>query len=78
MEKWVFPFEISGPQEFLMRSRLNRFAETFSLMVASAQEKKADRFKGGVSYHLLEPTREERAWQEQHREEIEAIRKKKE
>jgi hypothetical protein len=46
-------------------------------MVAAAREKQADRFKGGLSYHFTEPSKEEKQWQEQHREEIEAYRRRK-
>lgn len=38
-------------------------------MIESAKESKADRFQGGISYHLVEPSAEEKAWQEQHRAE---------
>lgn len=35
-------------------------------MLASAREKKVDRVRGGLSYHLAEPSPEELAWMKQH------------
>lgn len=36
-------------------------------MVSSAKESKYDRYKGGLTYHLTSPGKEERSWQKQFR-----------
>lgn len=38
-------------------------------MVMSAKEKKVERFRGGISYHLAEPSPREVAWQQEFGEE---------
>lgn len=35
-------------------------------MLASAKEKKVDRVRGGLSYHLVSPSAEELAWKKAH------------
>ncbi len=38
-------------------------------MVASAKLTQADRYNGGLIYHVTEPSREEKAWQNNYRDE---------
>lgn len=46
-------------------------------MVASAKEKKVERFQGGISYHLSEPSPEEKAWRAEHLQELKELETKK-